>query len=261
MTKNTKRIWLFLMLTFLLMYVSHGIIAYLLETTSIEWDDFPFNALGIIGGGAPAFAAIFMVHKMYTEKEKKDYWESVYRHKVNWIWWPISLLSPLLIGFVANIIHHGGWWNPEIEIGQLIAFPLAFGVMIFAGGMEELGWRGILQDNMSKKFSLPTIGVVIGLLWGVWHGPLFLIDVFAHYHYDFSTYLLTTIVYSLILTLIVHKTKSVLLAILLHAGINAFGNLGFGIPMEVNAGIIIYLIVLIFVMTFVLYLFEKKKCR
>lgn len=148
-------------------------------------------------------------------------------------------------------------WAPEIEMGLIIAFPLAFGAMIFAGGVEELGWRGILQDNLSEKVSLPVIGIVIGVLWGVWHLPMFLIDVFAHYHYDFSTYLLTTIVYSLILTLIVYKTKSVLLAILMHAGIDAFGNLGFGIPMVLDTGVIIYLLVLILLIAFPLYFFDK----
>ncbi|GAB2319506.1 type II CAAX endopeptidase family protein [Alkalibacterium sp. s-m-22] len=257
MSKRAKRITIFLLLTFALMFVSHGIIAYLLETTTIEWDNFPYNALGIIGGGAPAFAALFMVYVMYSDKEQKEFWKSVYHYKVEWLWWPISLLSPLVIGFIANLIYHGGWWAPEIEMGQIIAFPLAFGAMIFAGGVEELGWRGILQDNLSEKVSLPVTGIVIGVLWGVWHLPLFLIDVFAHYHYDFSTYLLTTIVYSLILTLIVYKTKSVLLAILMHAGINAFGNLGFGIPMVLDTGVIIYLLVLILLIAFPLYFLDK----
>lgn len=64
MTKGIKRIIVFLLITFGLMYLSHGLIALLLETTSIEWDNFPFNILGIIGGGAPA---LFIVYKMYNE--------------------------------------------------------------------------------------------------------------------------------------------------------------------------------------------------
>ena len=259
MSKNLKRIIVFLGLTFGLMYGSHGLIALLLETTEMEWGSFLYDLLGILGGGAPAFAALIMINTMYGKEEREAYWKRVYHYRTGRIWWAVALVSPLVIGFGANLIHHGGWWNPGISSGDLIAFPLAFGAMIFAGGMEEIGWRGILQETMKKSVSLPVMGVVIGILWGIWHGPLFLIDVFAHSGYAFSTYLLTTIAFSLLLTLVVYKTGSVLLAILLHAGMNAYGNLGFGIPMEASFPVMAYLAVISLVVGAVLYSLEKKK--
>lgn len=259
MSKRVKRISVFLAFTFGLMYLSHGLIAFLLETTSLAWGSFPFNTLMIIGGGAPAFAALYMVWTMYDKREKRVYWERTYLYQAPWFWWVVTLLSPLLIGLIANLIYYGGWWNPDVQTGQIIAFPLTLVTMIVFGGMEELGWRGILQDTLSKHVSLPIIGVVIGLLWGLWHGPLFLIDEFAHYHFDFSTYLLSTIAYSLLLTLVVYKTNSILLAILLHAGMNAFGNLGFGIPMEVHAGLRIYLLLLSLVLVLMLHWVDRDK--
>ena len=258
MSKTTKRIVVFLLMTFGLMYISHGLIAYLLETTSIEWDNFPLNLLGIVGGGAPAFAALFVVYKMYHEEEKKAYWDRVFLFRVPWFWWVVALVSPLFIGVITNVVYHGGWWYPDLNMTAIILFPVSFAAMIFAGGAEELGWRGILQDTLSKKANLVVTGVVIGVLWGIWHGPLFLIDVFAHYDYAFSTYMLLTVMYSLLLTLVVYKTGSVMLAILMHAGINAFGNLGFGIPMEVHMGLFALLIVLIIMFSAILYFVEKK---
>ena len=258
MSKNLKRIMVFLGLSFGLMYGSVGLTAYLLETTTMEWGSFLYDVLGIIGGGAPAFAALIMVNSMYDKEEKNAYWKRCYRYKTGKTWWAIALFSPLLIGFGANIIYHGGWWNPEISVGELIAFPLAFAAAIFAGGMEELGWRGILQETMEKKYSLPIIGVVIGILWGIWHWPLFMVEVFAHSGYAFSTYLLTTVAFSLLLTLVVYKTGSVLIAILLHAGINAYGNLGFGIPMVEAPGVMTYLVVIALVMVGALYFLEKR---
>ena len=258
MSKSNKRIVVFVIVTFGLMYLSHGMIAYLLETTSIEWDNFPLNLLGILGGGAPAFAALFMVYKMYNEEEKKAYWDRVYFFRVPWFWWVVALLSPLIIGVIANVFYHGGWWHPDLEMTDIIVFPLSFAFMIFAGGLEELGWRGILQDNLSIKANLIVTGIVIGVLWGIWHGPLFLIDVFAHYDYAFSTYMFSTVIYSLLLTLVVYKTKSVMLAILMHASINAFGNLGFGIPMEVHGGLLALLAVLFIGFAAVLYFVENS---
>ncbi|MGM0431366.1 MAG: CPBP family intramembrane glutamic endopeptidase [Spirochaetota bacterium] len=258
MSKNNKRIVVFLIVTFGLMYVSHGLIAFLLETTTIEWDNFPLNLLGIVGGGAPAFAALFVVYKMYNEEEKKGYWNRVYLFRVSWFWWVVALVSPLLIGAIANVVYHGGWWYPDLETGDIIAFPLSFALMIFAGGVEELGWRGILQDALSKKANLIVTGIVIGVLWGIWHGPLFLIDVFAHFDYVFSTYMLSVVTYSLLLTLVFYKTQSMMLAILMHASINAFGNLGFGIPMEVHGGLFVLFAALIIVFAGTLYFVEKN---
>ncbi|OUJ19167.1 Metal-dependent membrane protease CAAX family [Methanonatronarchaeum thermophilum] len=240
------------------MYISHAMIVFLLETTSLEWGSLPLNVLSIIGGGAPAFAAIIMLFKMYSEEEKKTYWKRVFLYKVHFFWWILALFSPLVIGLVANLIYNDGWWYPGLEMAEIIAFPILFGFMIFAGGIEELGWRGILQDTLSKKLNLMVIGIGIGVLWGVWHAPLFLIDVFAHYDYAFSTYLLSTVVYSLILTLIFYKTKSILLPVLMHASINAFGNLGFGIPLEIHTPLILFLVVLLIAFTFVLHFVENK---
>lgn len=258
MSQNTKRIVTFLVLSFGLMYLSHGLIALLLEFTTIEWGEFPLDVLGIIGGGSPAFAALFMVYKMYNEEERKGYWKQVYLYKAHWIWWMMALFTPLVIGLAANLIYHGGWWDPDIELSHILAFPLSFAAMIFAGGAEELGWRGILQKHLAKKGNLVATGIFIGVVWAVWHGPLFLLEVFAHYNYAFSTYLLFAILYSLLLTLLVHKTKSILLAVLMHAGINAFGNLGFGVPMEVHGGVLTFLALLSLVAVFLLHYVDDK---
>lgn len=115
----------------------------------------------------------FLLSIRCTMNKKKAYWDRVFLFSVPWFWWVVALISPMIIGIIANIVYHGGWWYPNIEITDIIAFPIMLAVTIFAGGAEELGWRGILQDILSKKANLVVTGIVIGVLWGVWHGPLF----------------------------------------------------------------------------------------
>ena len=258
MSKINKRIVVFLLATFGLMYLSHGLIAILLNMNLVEWDNFPLNLLSIIGGGAPAFAALLIVYKMYNKKEQEGYWKKVFLLKVHWFWWVIAIISPFLIGLISNIVYKGGWFYPEIDMMNILMFPVSLAFMVFAGGAEELGWRGILQEKLSKKQNLIVTGIVIGVLWGVWHLPLFLIDVFAHYEYAFSTYMFSTVIYSLLLTLVFYKTGSVMLAIVMHASINAFGNLGFRIPMEVHGGLWVLFVILFIIFASILYLVEKK---
>jgi uncharacterized protein len=47
----------------------------------------------------------------------------------------------------------------------VISFPLAFG--------EELGWRGYAQNRLIRQFGLLKGLLLLGLLWGFWHTPIF----------------------------------------------------------------------------------------
>lgn len=46
-----------------------------------------------------------------------------------------------------------------------ISFPLAFG--------EEFGWRGYAQGRMVRQFGLMKGLLLLGLLWGFWHTPIY----------------------------------------------------------------------------------------
>jgi membrane protease YdiL (CAAX protease family) len=47
----------------------------------------------------------------------------------------------------------------------LISVPLAFG--------EEFGWRGYAQAEFVGEYGLPRGLLLLGLLWGVWHTPIY----------------------------------------------------------------------------------------
>lgn len=50
---------------------------------------------------------------------------------------------------------------------------LAFGLA--AGLAEEPGWRGTLLPRLTAA-GVPVAGLVVGVVWAVWHAPLFAID-------------------------------------------------------------------------------------
>jgi len=51
--------------------------------------------------------------------------------------------------------------------------PVFLGCLI-GGGIEEAGWRYILQPELDKKFGLAVSSLVTGAIWAAWHIPVFL---------------------------------------------------------------------------------------
>jgi membrane protease YdiL (CAAX protease family) len=38
---------------------------------------------------------------------------------------------------------------------------------------EEIGWRGYALDRLQTKWNALVSSLMVGLVWGLWHGPLF----------------------------------------------------------------------------------------
>ena len=55
--------------------------------------------------------------------------------------------------------------------GALIGTAFASAVMI--GFVEELGWTGYAVPRLLRRSGVQATGIMVGLLWGAWHFPLF----------------------------------------------------------------------------------------
>ena len=44
------------------------------------------------------------------------------------------------------------------------------------GGNEEVGWRGTMQPLLERAVPFPGAAVVTGLVWAVWHLPLWFVE-------------------------------------------------------------------------------------
>lgn len=111
---------------------------------------------------------------------------------------------------------------------RLITFALV--TLVFGPLAEEIGWRGYLLDKWKEK-GLLTYGVGIGLIWAIWHLPMFFI--FGTYqntllHQGFApvfSFGLSTVALGVILGEFAKKSGSILPAILLHFMVNFTGEL------------------------------------
>lgn len=89
---------------------------------------------------------------------------------------------------------------------------------------EEYGWRGFLLPRLMKKFNVFYSSIILGLIWGVWHFPAYLIETGVPLNMHFLVFLLWVVIGTLFISWIYYYTKSVLTSILIHISANAAFN-------------------------------------
>jgi membrane protease YdiL (CAAX protease family) len=105
-----------------------------------------------------------------------------------------------------------------VQVGGLTIFDFLLFVLVVG---EELGWRGYALPLLLEKRSAVSASLILGLIWGVWHLPTFVIPGTPQYGLPFAAFVLLTIEYSILMTWVfLHTHGSVLIATLFHGAIN-----------------------------------------
>jgi membrane protease YdiL (CAAX protease family) len=239
-----KTIIRFLIFTFLLTYLAHGFLAFLTMSGRIEFGSLAGQTLFILGGSSPAIVALAIGQskKRFTVMHFKKHMMLARQRFGIWIF---AIGVPLMLGGVFQGV---SWVIGFDGFSPGVPYYL-FGVLLFSsvifGGIEELGWRGILQKNLSKSnVRLSVIAILTGIVWGVWHLPLFFIEDVSHATYAFIPFMFGAVMFSTYLTWLYAKTKSLVMVVLFHASINAAATIG--LQLEFNHSFFIYAMLSVF---------------
>ncbi len=142
--------------------------------------------------------------------------------KTGFKWLLLSLIGIPLIASFAIITS----LNFDISIFNLRTtqlLPQIVVIVLIALG-EEYGWRGFLLPKLMNKFNLFYSSIILGLIWGFWHFPAYLIGTGVPLQMNFMVFLLWVILGTLFISWIYYYTKSVLTSILAHISANAAFN-------------------------------------
>ena len=153
---------------------------------------------------------------------------SGWRKSDNWL---IPVALPALIWFttiLAVVLITEAVW-PAIDPSRWVLIPLAVILALPFGPLgEEFGWRGYLQPRLLKRYSPVAAGTLIGIIWTVWHLPLFWAPAGTSISGSevtltaVASYTVTLIALSIVLACLAGPTRASLLpALLLHAVWNA----------------------------------------
>lgn len=149
--------------------------------------------------------------------------------RVNMRWYAVALgLMPILILAIllglALLISPA--FTPVLSLLGLAG--------IAAGYLEEIGWTGFATPRLLSRWSPPKVGLLMGLLWGLWHGLAdYLIrgdSLGAFWPVTFSLFVLPLTAWRILMVWVYDKTLSGPVAQLMHFSYT--GSLGLFVPLS-----------------------------
>lgn len=190
-------------------------------------------ALFFLGAYGPTIVGIAMACIYGGSAGAKKLFKSAVSLRIGARWILVALLTgPVIYAAAMGAYALLGGEVGEINYGLLPWLPIVFVVPIVFGPLaEEFGWRGFALPLLDHKNKAISASIVIGVIWALWHAPLFwaqtgtAISGFEIDAYLIALFFLAVIGSSFIYTWLFNRTGSLAGAILLHLGMNASGTI------------------------------------
>ena len=198
----TRRLIVYLAWTFGLTASAWGTLALLPVSRPI------FLLLYATGGLGPTIAALLT-------SRTAEFGVALRRFRVKPAWYALAIALPLGLTVAAARA-----LEPVIAAPVYLFIP-ALAAGILGGGLEELGWRGIAQPEFERTMPRPVAAVIVGVLWALWHLPLFAIPGVPQYGRNYPLFAAALIGDAQLLAWLRERTQSIPLCVLFHAAGNA----------------------------------------
>ena len=214
--ESKSRISQFLFWTFAITWICWGTVAIANRFGQLQYGRPIAMILFLIGGNGPPIASYFLLKRWGEIDGFKSFMKKNFQFKTD------ARHYALILGFLA--LHFliplaMGASNQTVALYMVLAYIPA---NIIGGGLEEIGWRGILQPELEKKISFVPATILVALIWSVWHLPLWAIVGTYQSTIGFYMFAMSVFGFSFVLAMIRKVTGSVFLCILFHASSNSF---------------------------------------
>ncbi|MDN5761332.1 MAG: CPBP family intramembrane metalloprotease [Microlunatus sp.] len=191
----------------------HRFLAFVVLAYGISWSLWLVAANGggqvpfLLGALGPMAAAAIVT--VWSGQSLVTWIRPLWRWRVPVRWWIYALGLPALLYAVVTLILQiiGSPVDWSLSLDRLPSYLSTFVFVLFlGGGLEEPGWRGFGLPVLQERHSPLLATVVLGLVWGVWHIPV----------YGLLGFVVPWIL-AFFYTVLWNATGSLLLCILLHA--------------------------------------------
>lgn len=197
----------------------------------------------------PSIAGLLMTGLVHGRAGFRELISRLFNWRVSARWYAAALLTtpllvaPILLAF--SLVFPGflpGLFTATDKISIILA-GVVTGLM-FGGIMEELGWTGFAVPTLRRRYGVVTTGLIVGVLWGVWHFPPKILisralGLAPYLVVDLFTAVVGLTAWRVLLVWVYDRTGSLLVAMLMHASLTA-SSLFILSPSATGAPLLIY---------------------
>jgi membrane protease YdiL (CAAX protease family) len=187
------------------------------ERWSLDW---------FLNAFSPTISALILAWIIGGGNEVKHLLSGFTRWNVALRWYVAAAF--LFLGPLAFALVYGALGNPVpgIQAGTTISMILGQLVFnLFSGPLaEEAGWRGFALPRLQSRYNALTSSLILGVIWCLWHLPLFFLPGASQQGIPFPIYLLLVVTLSIYFTWLYNNTRgSLIITVLAHFSFNISG--------------------------------------
>lgn len=234
----------------------HGLLKFFLITFAITWPCFsavaafsagaapnlaglrgPILFLGIF---APAIVALSLTAWGEGREGVVGLLRRLVQGNVGARWYLFAIGYMAAVKLAVALLHRlflGAWPRFGDEPWYIILGATFFSVIVGGQTGEEIGWRGFALPRLASRFGLGSASILLGVIWALWHLPLFFVREADTYGQSFFLYTLQVTAISVAMAWLYQRTNgSLLLTMLMHSAINqSKGIVPSGVPGATNS--------------------------
>jgi hypothetical protein len=157
------------------------------------------NPLFVLAVYSPAFSGLWLVWRRHGTQGLRAFFRRFTMFRMPaWGWFILVVGVPAIVYAGALVSGTAGdgpvftpWYTALLVVGQML---------FMAGTIEEIGWRGVALPLLQRRFTPLVSGLVLGVVWAVWHLPAFAMSGTIQSAWSFGPYFVGLLALSVIFT-------------------------------------------------------------
>ena len=165
---------------------------------------------------SPAIAAFIIIAYYAGRKGIRLFLSRLLLWRCSPFWYAFIIIGIPLVFYVGSMLK-GNLFGEPFPFTSLGSLFMAILFAAIKGPVEEFGWRGVALPLLQRKFKPIWAGLILGVIWGFWHLPAFLLSGTQQSEWAFAPFFVGCISLSVIVTVLFNASRgSIILSALFH---------------------------------------------
>jgi uncharacterized protein len=207
----------FLLISFGLAWGILGLYIFLPETMAAVFGQLTGNhPLFFLAVYAPAIAAFTLVARNGGLASLRRFSGRALLWRCGAAWYVFLIIGIPMI-FIGGSALRGNLFAEPFPFTSVQALLAGLFLAAIKGPVEEFGWRGLALPLLQRKFAPIWAGLTLGVIWGLWHLPAFLLSGTQQSEWSFTAFFAGCLAISIIATALFNRSRgSILLSAFFH---------------------------------------------